>query len=148
MNWTMLLRFRKQVEDLAREEMVLAEWEKSQAMSKRDDLMVEMKTVAAELEQRICTGIDIIIVEQRYQWLDRISSALELHMQRIADLERLLAGLRQKLQKAYHARRVVELMIAKKEEEVLHKIAAQEQRLQEDVSAHAYAKCHLEEMAQ
>jgi flagellar biosynthesis chaperone FliJ len=117
-------------------------------LSKRDDLIVEMKTVAAELEQRICTGIDTMVVEQRYQWLDRISSALESHMQRIADLEHLLAGLRQKLQKAYQARRVVELVMAKKEEEVLQKIAAQEQRLQEDVSAHAYTTCHLEELTQ
>lgn len=45
MNWTTLLRFRKQVEDLAREEVVLAEWEKSQMVSKRDDFMVEMEAV-------------------------------------------------------------------------------------------------------
>jgi len=148
MNWTMLLRFRKQVEDLAREEVVLAEWEKSQAVSKRDELMVEMDTVAAELEQRIRVGIDNMFAEQRYQWLDRIGSAMELHSQRIQDLEHMLVGLRQKLKKGYQARRVGELVIAKKEEEVMQKLAAQEQRLQEDVSAHAYATYHLEEMAQ
>ena len=148
MNWTTLLRFRKQVEDLAREEVVLAEWEKSQAVSKRDELMVEMGAVAAELEQRIRVGIDNIVAEQRYQWLDRIGSAMELHSQRIQDLEIMLVGLRQKLKKVHHARRVVELVIAKKEEEVLQKLAAQEQRIQEDVSAHAYATHHLEEMTQ
>jgi len=148
MNWTMLLRFRKQVEDLAREEVVLAEWEKSQAVSRREELMVEMDTVAAELDQRIREGIDRMFAEQRYQWLDRIGSAMELHTQRIQDLEHMLVGLRQKLKKAYHARRVVELVIAKKEEEVMQKLAAQEQRLQEDVSAHAYATYHLEEMTQ
>jgi len=148
MNWTTLLRFRKQVEDLAREEVVLAEWEKSQAVSKRDELIVEMNAVAAELEQRIRVGIDNMIAEQRYQWLDRIGSAMELHTQRIQDLENMLVGLRQKLKKAHHARRVVELVIAKKEEEVMQKLVAQEQRLQEDVSAHAYATPHLEEMSQ
>ena len=148
MNWTMLLRFRKQVEDLAREEVVLAEWEKSQAVSKREELMVEMDAVAAELEERIRVGVDNMFAEQRYQWLDRIGSAMELHTQRIQDLENGLVGLRQKLKKAYHARRVVELVIAKKEEEVMQKLAAQEQRLQEDVSAHAYANYHLEEMTQ
>jgi hypothetical protein len=148
MNWTTLLRFRKQVEDLAREEVVLAEWEKSQAVSKRDELLVEMNAVAAELEQRIRVGIDNMIAAQRYQWLDRIGSAMELHTQRIQDLENMLVGLRQKLKKAHHARRVVELVIAKKEEEVMQKLVAQEQRLQEDVSAHAYATPHLEEMTQ
>jgi hypothetical protein len=147
MNWTTLLRFRKQVEDLAREEVVLAEWEKSQTVSGRDELIVEMNAVAAELEQRIRVGIDNMVVEQRYQWLDRIGSAMELHTQRIQDLEIMLVGLRQKLKKAHHARRVVELVIAKKEEEVMQKLAAQEQRMQEDVSAHAYATYHLEEMA-
>jgi hypothetical protein len=71
-----------------------------------------------------------------------------LHIQRIQELDRMLVGLRQKLKKAHHARRVVELVIAKKEEEVMQKLAAQEQRLQEDVSAHAYAIYHLEEMTQ
>ena len=146
MNWTSLLRFRKQVEDLAREEVVLAEWEKSQAVSKRDELIVEMNAVAAELEQRIRVGIDNMVAEQRYQWMDRIGSAMELHTQRIQDLEVMLVGLRQKLKKAHHARRVVELVIAKKEEEVMQKLAAQEQRIQEDVSGHAYVTCHLEEM--
>jgi nitric oxide synthase oxygenase domain/subunit len=145
-NWTTLLRFRKQVEDLAREEVVLAEWEKSQAVSKRDELIVEMNAVAAELEQRIRVGIDNMVAEQRYQWMDRIGSAMELHTQRIQDLEVMLVELRKKLKKAHHARRVVELVIAKKEEEVMQKLAAQEQRIQEDVSAHAYATYHLEEM--
>ena len=148
MNWTTLLRFRKQVEDLAREEVVLAEWEKSQAVSKRDELLVEMNAVAAELEQRIRVGIDNMIAEQRYQWLDRIGSAMELHTQRIQEMDNRLVGLRHKLKKAHHARRVVELVIAKKEEEVMQKVAAQEQRLQEDVSAHAYATYHPEEMTQ
>jgi len=148
MNWTTLLRFRKQVEDLAREEVVLAEWEKSQAGSKRDECLIEMDSVAAELELRLRGGIDNMIAEQRYQWLDRIGSAMELHIQRIQELDCMLVGLRQKLKKAHHARRVVELVIAKKEEEVMQKLAAQEQRLQEDVSAHAYATYHLEEMTQ
>jgi hypothetical protein len=148
MNWTMLLRFRKQVEDLAREEVVLAEWEKSQFVSKRDELMGEMETVAAELEQRIRVGIDNMLAEQQYQWLERIGEAMEVHTERIQNLENLLVGLRQKLKKAYHARRVVELVISKKEEEVMQKLAAQEQRLQEEVSAHAYATFHLEEMTQ
>jgi len=80
--------------------------------------------------------------------MDRIGSAMEFHIQRIQELERRLVGLRQTLKKAYHARRVVELVIAKKEEEVMHKLAAQEQRIQEDVSSHAYATYHLEEMTQ
>ncbi len=148
MNWTTLLRFRKQVEDLAREEVVLAEWGKSQIVSKRDDLMVEMEVVATELEQRIRGGIDGMIAEQRYQWLDRISTDIEQQCQQIQNAEAKLVGLRATLKKAHHARRVVELVIAKKEEEVMQKVASQEQRIQEDVTAHAYAISHLEEMTQ
>lgn len=148
MNWTSLLRFRKQVEDLAREEVVLAEWGKSQIVSKRDDLMVEMEAVATELEQRIRGGIDTMIAEQRYEWLDRISTAIEQQSQLIHNAEAKLVDLRATLKKAHHARRVVELVIAKKEEEVMQKIASQEQQVQEDVTAHAYATSHLEEMTQ
>ncbi len=146
MNWTTLLRFRQQVEDLAREEVVLAEWEKSQVLSKRDECLVEMDSVAAELELRMRGGMDNMIAEQRYQWLDRIGSVMEVHTRRIQELDLMLVELRQKLKKAHHARRVVELVIAKKENEVFQKLAAQEQRSQEDVSAHAYATCQLEEM--
>ena len=148
MNWTTLLRFRKQVEDLAREEVVLAEWEKSQIVSKRDDLMVEMEMVAIELDQRIREGTDNMIAEQRYQWLDQISTAIEQQSQQIQIAEAKLVDLRATLKKAHHARRVVELVIAKKEEEVMQKVATQEQQMQEDVTAHAYATSQLEKMIQ
>ena len=146
MNWTTLLRFRKQVEDLAREEVVLAEWGKSQALATRDDLSREMETVVAEFEQQIQVGIENLVAEECYRWLDQIGLAMEEQTEQIRRLEETLEGLRQKLKKAYQARRVVELIIQKKESVVLQKIAAQEQRLQEDLSAHAFATSHLEEM--
>ena len=146
MNWTTLLRFRKQVEDLAREAVVLAEWEKSEEVAKRYDLSREMQTVVAEFEQQIQGGIENLVAEERYRWLEHIGSAMEACTVEIRRLEETLVGLRQTLKKAYHARRVVELVIKKKESAVLQKIAAQEQRLQEDVSAHAFATSHLEEM--
>ena len=146
MNWTTLLRYRKQIEDLAREEVVLAEWEKSQEVATRDDLGREMETVVAEFEQHIQGGIESLVAEERYRWLERIGTAMEAHSEQIRRLEKTLEGLRQTLKKAYHARRVVELIIKKKESAVLQKVAAQEQRIQEDLSAHAFATCHLEEM--
>ena len=148
MNWTTLLRFRKQVEDLAREEVVLAEWGKSQIVSKRDDLMLEMEVVATELDQRIREGIDNMIAEQRYQWLDQISTAIEQQSQQIQIAEANLVDLRATLKKAHHARRVVELVLAKKEQVVMQKVATQEQQMQEDVTAHAYATSQLEETIQ
>lgn len=146
MNWTTLLRFRKQVEDMAREEVVLAEWEKSQAVATRDDLSLEMETVVVEFEHQIQEGIENLVAEERYRWLDQIGLAMEERTEHIQQVEETLEGLRQKLKKAYQARRVVELIIEKKESAVLRKIATQEQRLQEDLSAHAFATCHLEEM--
>lgn len=148
MNWTTLLRFRKQVEDLAREEVVLAEWEKSQEVSKRYELSHEMEGVVTELDQQMQMGIDTLAAEERYRWLDRLGTAMEKRMQQIQQLEETLVGLREKLKKAYHARRVVELVIAKKEEAILKKVAAQEQRIQEDISAHAFATSNIEEMTQ
>lgn len=146
MNWTTLLKFRKQVEDMAREEVVLAEWEKSQVVATREDLSLEMKTVVAEFEQQIQVGIENLVAEERYRWLEQIGSAIEERTEQIRRLEEALVGLRQKLEKAYYARRVVESVIEKKESAVLKKIAAQEQRLHDDLSAHAFATCHLEEM--
>ena len=146
MNWTTLLRFRKQVEDLAREGVVLAEWEKSQKVSEREALGQQMEALVAELEQQIQMGMETLFAEERYRWLDQLGTAMESRTEQIQTLEERLVGLREKLQKAYHARRVVEIVIAKKEAEVWKRVAAQEQRIQEDVSSHAFVTCHLEEM--
>ncbi|MEX0830070.1 MAG: hypothetical protein WD032_07475 [Nitrospirales bacterium] len=146
MNWTTLLRFRKQVEDLAREEVILAEWEKSQKVSEREALWQEMETLVGELEHQIQMGMETLLAEERYRWLDLLGTGMEARTEQIQKVEQALVGLREKLHKAYHARRVVELVIAKKEAEVLKRVAAQEQRIQEDVSAHAFVTCHLEEM--
>ena len=148
MNWTTLLRFRKQVEDLASEGVVLAEWEKSQEVTKRYELSHEMEGVVTELEEQIQIGIDTLFAEERYRWLDQLGTAMEVRTEEIQRLEESLVGLREKLKKAYHARRVVELVIAKKEAAVLKKVAAQEQRIQEDLSSHAFATRNLEEMTQ
>lgn len=146
MNWTTLLRFRKQVEDLAREGVVLAEWEKSQEVSERESLGQEMETLVGELEHQIQMGMESLFAKEQYRWLDQLGTAMETRTEQIQKLEETLVGLREKLQKAYHARRVVEIVIAKKEAEVLKRVAAQEQRIQEDVSAHAFVTCYLEEM--
>lgn len=146
MNWTTLLKFRRQVEDLAREGVVLAEWEKSQEVTTREELSHEMGMVVAELEEQIQRGMDTVAAEESYRWLDQLGVAMEARTHQIQELENTLVGLREKLKKAYHARRVVELVIAKKEAAVLKKLAEQEQRIQEDLSAHAYATSHLEEM--
>ena len=63
MNWTTLLRFRKQVEDLAREGVVLAEWEKSQEASKREELHHEMEMVVTGLEDQIQAGVDSLLLK-------------------------------------------------------------------------------------
>ena len=146
MNWTTLLKFRQQVEDLARERVVLAEWEKSQELAKRQALSRDMEKIVIELEECIQAGVDSLSAEERYRWLDRLGTGMEERTKQINQIEETLSELREKLKQAYHARRVVELVIAKKEAAVLQKIAAQEQRIQEDLSSHAFATSNLEEM--
>ena len=146
MNWTTLLKFRQQVEDLARERVVLAEWEKSQELAKRQALSRDMEKIVIELEECIQAGVDSLSAEERYRWLDRLGAGMEERTKQINQIEETLSELREKLKQAYHARRVVELVIAKKEAAVLQKIAAQEQRIQEDLSSHAFATSNLEEM--
>ena len=100
MNWTTLLRFRKQVEDLAREEVVLAEWEKSQEVTKRSELGQEMKRVVGDLEQQIQSGTDSLYAEERYRWLEQLGTGMEKRTQHIAQLDKSLVELRQKLKKS------------------------------------------------
>lgn len=148
MNWTTLLKFRKQVEDLAREALVLAEWEKSREKAKLDDIHQEIETVSQDLGHHLRSGTDSMFAEERYRWLDSLNGNYEIQTRHIQTLEQQLEILRDKLKKAYHARRVVELVIAKKEEELLKTLARREQRLHDEISAHAYAMRSHEEISQ
>jgi flagellar biosynthesis chaperone FliJ len=139
MNWTTLLKFRRQVEDLAREAVVLVEWEKSQEMAYMDDIHRELDGVAFDLDRHLRAGCDTMVAEEGYQSLDRLQEQLETRVGRLDVLEQQLKELRQKLKKAYQARRVVELVIAKKEEEWLKGLAKREQQLHDEIAAHAYS---------
>lgn len=147
MNWTTLLRFRKQVEDMAREVVVLTEWEKSQEGMKVEQLRREMESIVGDLSTLLQEGTDGWITEERYRWMDTVSGQLEQQVKKIQALDEKLVGLREKLKKAYQARRVVELVIEKKEKELLAAMARQEQRLHDELSAHAYSVRSHEEIA-
>jgi flagellar biosynthesis chaperone FliJ len=139
MNWTTLLKFRKQVEDLAREAVVLVEWEKSQEKAHMDDLHRELNGAAFDLDRCLRAGCDTVVAEEGYRWLDRVQEQLEYRVRHLQGLEQQLKELRHKLKKAYQARRVVELVIAKKEEEWLKGLAKREQQLHDEIAAHAYS---------
>lgn len=147
MNWTTLLRFRKQVEDMARESVVLAEWEKSQERAQVDHLHHEMDMVASDLAALLHEGTDSVLTRERYRWMDTLRDHLEEQAQKLHALDEKLIGLREKLKKAYQARRVVELVIEKKEREVFETLARQEQRLHDECTAHAYSMRRHEEIA-
>ena len=148
MNWTTLLKFRKQVEDLAREAVVLAEWEKSQEQAKYDDLHQELHHVGFDLEQRLRQGLDTRLAEERYRWIEALGDHLEKHHQTIQAIDQKLKLLRQKLKHAHRTRRVVELIIAKKEDEVLKTMSKREQQLHDEITSHAYSMRNHEEIAQ
>ena len=147
MNWTTLLKFRKQVEDMAREVVVLTEWEKSQEGMKEEQLRREMELISEELATRLREGTEGMVTGERYRWLDILSEQLERQREILQALDEKLRGLREKLKKAYQARRVVELVIEKKEQEVLAILARQEQQLHDEYSAHAYSVRSHEEIA-
>ncbi|MDR4495565.1 MAG: flagellar export protein FliJ [Nitrospirales bacterium] len=147
MNWTTLLKFRKQVEDMAREAVVLTEWEKSQGRAKVDQLHREMDMIVGDLATLLHEGTDSLFTRERYRWMDVLQKQLEEQGQKIQALDEKLVGLRDKLKKSYQARRVVELVIAKKEREVFESLARQEQQLHDEITAHAYSMRKHEKIA-
>lgn len=148
MNWTSLLRFRKQVEEMAKEEVILMQWEKSHQESALESLQVEMHRTAYELERNLRAGVGKVYTEQRYQWLEQIGAQIESKSQELEGLDRNLAALRKKLQKAHHARRVVEIVMARKEAALMQDLAKREQRLMEEAVANQYVTCDREAMVQ
>lgn len=147
MNWTTLLKFRKQVEDMAREAVVLTEWEKSQERAKVDLLCREMDMIVGDLATCLQEGTESLLTRERYRWMDVLREQMEEQEQKLQALEETLVGLREKLRKSFQARRVVELVIEKKEREVFETLARQEQQLHDEITAHAYSMRRHEEIA-
>ncbi|MCA9471626.1 MAG: flagellar FliJ family protein [Nitrospirales bacterium] len=145
MNWSTLLRFRKQVEDVIREEVVMAELEQSREETKTAQLRSEMNRLSEDIDRSLRTGISTIFLEQRFRWLEESGSALEVQANCMQEWNRKLAELRKRLKAAYHARRIVEIVIEKKETAYMRKLARDEQMLMEEVTAHKYADVMVNE---
>lgn len=138
MNWKSVIRFRKQVEDMAREELVLAEWEKSQLNAKREVLRQDMKTISTELEECLQQGIGQTFADQRFQWLEDTGKGLEQLAERETGWDQKIAGLRDKLREAHQSRRIIEIMAARKHDALKKKIAHREQMEQDEVAANQF----------
>ena len=77
MNLGNIIRFRTQVEDMIKEELALAEWGKSQEITKHEILQKDLQTISAELERNLPHGIAGAFIEERYRWLEETSQRIE-----------------------------------------------------------------------
>ncbi len=146
MNWTTLLRYRMQVEDVIREEVQMAELEKSKQELNRTNARNEMDRIASDLDRSLQSGVESVFAEQRFRWLEDAGGMLESQAKRIHELDGKLEELRARLRKAHHARRVVEIVIEKKETAYMQKLAQEEQALMEEVTAHKHVMSEREEV--
>ena len=124
MNWTSLLRYRIQVEDVIREEVMMAELEKSKQESNRVHARNEMDRIASDLDRSLQSGVASVFAEQRFRWLEETGCMLESQARRIQEIDGKLEELRARLRKAHHARRVVEIVIEKKESAYMQKLGS------------------------
>ncbi len=146
MNWTTLLRYRIQVEDVIREEVIMAEFEKSKQESNRVHARNEMNRIASNLDRSLQSGVESVFAEQRFRWLEESGGMLEIQTKRIQEIEGKLEEMRGRLRKAHHARRVVEIVIEKQEAAYMKKLEQQEQTLMEEASAHKHITTAREEV--
>ncbi len=135
MNWGNIVRFRKQVEDMIKEELALAEWGKSQEITKQEILREDLETISSELERNLPHGIEGAFTEERYRWMEETSQRIERQAQVIGQQEKIIEELQDKLKDAYHERRMIEMVMTKQQNERQHRILTHEQREQDDLSA-------------
>lgn len=135
MNWGNIVRFRKQVEDMIKEELALAEWGKSQEITKQEILREDLETISSELERNLPHGIEGAFTQERYRWMEETSQRIERQAQVIGQREKIIEELQDKLTDAYHERRMIEMVMTKQQNERQHRILTHEQREQDDLSA-------------
>ena len=133
MNLGNVVRFRKQVEDLIKEELALAEWEKSQAKAREQGLRQDMDQLAGELEQELPHGASGAYVAERYRWFEQAAHALEYHAELVQQHDETITRLQDKLKEAYQSRRVIELIMAKEHAKQTQRHQRFEQREQDDL---------------
>ena len=133
MNLGNVIRFRKQVEDLIKEELALAEWAKSQEMAKERGLRQDMDQLASELEQKLPHGVSGAYAAERYRWLEETGQTLERQAEAIKQHDEKIAGLQDKLKEAHQGRRVIELIMAKEQAKQKQRYTRIEQREQDDL---------------
>ena len=134
MNLGHIVRFRQQVEDLIREEMALAEWEKSQELAKEQGLRRDMMQLALELEQNLPHGVSGTFVAERYRWLEEKGQMLERQVETIQRHEEKISGLQEKLKEAYQSRRVIEILMENEDAKRRKRMMRLEQQEQDDLA--------------
>ena len=135
MNWGTIVRFRKQVEDMIKEELALAEWEKSQEIAKQEILRDDLENISSELERNLPHGIAGSFTEERYRWLEETSQRIERQALVLGVQEKKIAELQDKLKDAYHSRRIIEMIMTKKYADHQQRIMKHEQKEQDDLAA-------------
>jgi len=134
MNWSSIVRFRKQVEDMIKEELALAVWEKSQEITKQQILQEDLDTISLELERNLPHGIGGAFTEERYRWLEETSQRVERQAHVLKEREKKIETLQEKLQQAYHERRIIEMIMTKQETQRQHQRMKYEQQEQDELS--------------
>ena len=134
MNWGNIVRFRKQVEDMIKEELALAEWGKSQEITKHEILQEDLQTISAELERNLPHGIAGAFTEERYRWLEETSQRIERQAHVLGEREKKIEALQDKLRDAYHERRTIEMLMTKQQAERIQRIQKNEQREQDELA--------------
>ena len=135
MNWGNIVRFRKQVEDMIKEELALAEWQKSQEITKQQVLREDLETISTELERNLPHGIEGAFTEERYRWLEETSQRLERQGQVIGERQKKVEELQDKLKDAYHARRIIEMIMTKQQEDRQQRLVKHDQQEQDELAA-------------
>ncbi len=135
MNWGNIVRFRTQVEDMIKEELALAEWGKSQEITKHEILQEDLQTISAELERNLPHGIAGAFIEERYRWLEETSQRIERQAHVLGEREKKIEALQDKLKDAHHQRRIMEIMMTKQQTERQQRIQKHEQREQDELAA-------------
>lgn len=144
MNLGNVVRFRQQVEDLIKEELSLAEWEKSQEKAKEQGLRRDIDQLAKDLEQELPHGVSGAYVAERYRWLEQTGQTLERQAETIKRHDENISALQDKLKEAHQARRVIEILMAKNHAKQTQRNHRIEQREQDDLVNLRYLRSEVE----
>ncbi|SLM29257.1 FliJ [Desulfamplus magnetovallimortis] len=130
-----VLKYRKHLENLARQEAMKALMDVNECRQMIEQMHKERQTLAEHIDRETARGIPALLFRQYNDYMDSIENDIAFKEQEYVHLQKQLETKQQQLTKKSVDRKVIERLREKKRSEYIEEMVAEEQKIADDISS-------------